>query len=407
MVDCSTGANNAVDLDTNTGATINFTNGGLDLDTTTGTGFDATGGGTVNVTGSNNSINSGTGTALNVQNTTIGAADLTFQSISANGAVNGIVLNNTGTLGGLHITGMGTTNSGGIIQNTTGDGISLIDTTDAQLNWMRIATTGGDGISGSSVHGFRLINSSIFGAGDGDEENGIIFGNDNAVVGPVTTLGADGEVVIRDVVIDGNNDSTQWGLRIYNNSNPATLNLTLQRVTIQNTDWTFGEDGVSIDIFDGTANVLIDDSDFLTTGQSGVRAAAGDSTPGEQGLLNLTIQNSTFTNNYGLPAGINFVTNGDGTGRLKATGNTITGATAASAISGPSTQGIDLDAAIDSNLDAILLNNTITMAFGTGIEFIANESAIGRLQASGNTIDLARSDERQRGRPAGHEFPGP
>src|SRR5262249_18353748 len=42
----STGANAAVSLVNNTGATINFPGGGLDIDTTTGAGLTATGGGT-------------------------------------------------------------------------------------------------------------------------------------------------------------------------------------------------------------------------------------------------------------------------------------------------------------------------------------------------------------------------
>jgi hypothetical protein len=102
----------AISLTDNTGATVNFT-GGLDIDTTTGIGFLATGGGTVTVQGANNTIASGTGTALNVNGTTIGADDLTFQSISANGGTNGIVLNNTGSSGGLTVVGTGTANSGG------------------------------------------------------------------------------------------------------------------------------------------------------------------------------------------------------------------------------------------------------------------------------------------------------
>lgn len=87
---------NAVNLTDNTGATINFANGGLVINTTSGTGFNATGGGTVIVQGSNNTITSTTAPALNVTNTTIGGAGLTFRSISSNGAASGIVLNNTG-----------------------------------------------------------------------------------------------------------------------------------------------------------------------------------------------------------------------------------------------------------------------------------------------------------------------
>ncbi|MFN0071673.1 MAG: beta strand repeat-containing protein, partial [Chloroflexota bacterium] len=119
----STGTNPGVSLTTNTGATTNFTGGGLGITTSSGTGFNATGGGTVTVTtGANpNTITSTTGTALNVANTTIGAAGLTFQSISANGGTNGIVLN--GTSGNLTVTGDGTghaNGSGGSISNITG-----------------------------------------------------------------------------------------------------------------------------------------------------------------------------------------------------------------------------------------------------------------------------------------------
>ena len=75
--------------------TVNFT-GALNIDSTVNTGFNATNGGTVNATNAANSINTTTGTALNVANTTIGASNLIFHDISANGAVNGIVLNTTG-----------------------------------------------------------------------------------------------------------------------------------------------------------------------------------------------------------------------------------------------------------------------------------------------------------------------
>lgn len=73
---------------------------------------------------------------------------LTFRSISANGAVNGIVLNNTGT-GGLTVTGDGGgayNASGGMIQNTTGVGVSLASTQNVSLNYMTITGSGDDGI---------------------------------------------------------------------------------------------------------------------------------------------------------------------------------------------------------------------------------------------------------------------
>ncbi|MDQ6631795.1 MAG: cadherin-like domain-containing protein, partial [Verrucomicrobiota bacterium] len=109
MKNLSTGANPAVTLTSNTGHTINFVGGGLNLTTTSGTGFNATGGATaINVTGASNTISSVNGTALNIANTTIGVSGLTFQSITSNGgSATGIILDNTGTNGGLTVTGTG------------------------------------------------------------------------------------------------------------------------------------------------------------------------------------------------------------------------------------------------------------------------------------------------------------
>ncbi len=164
----------AVNLTDNAGATIAFTNGGLVINTTAGNGFNATGpgaaattGGTVTVEGSGNTIASTTGTALNVVNTTIGANDLTFQSISSNGGANGIVLNNTGTSGGLIVTGtdggdagtIADAGTGGTIQNKSGDAIVLNNTRDVSLNGVTIANaTGGSWIDADNVTGLTLRN---------------------------------------------------------------------------------------------------------------------------------------------------------------------------------------------------------------------------------------------------------
>src|SRR5262249_36131953 len=131
---------NGVNLTGNTGGTINFNGGGLGISTTTGIGFNATGGVTISVRRTGNSTSSAHVRALNVANTTIGASGLTFLSISsgtsttgATEPVSGIILNNTGTSGGLTVTGDGNTSvggdsSGGTIQHTTGVGIALTNT---------------------------------------------------------------------------------------------------------------------------------------------------------------------------------------------------------------------------------------------------------------------------------------
>lgn len=167
------GAQNGVTLTNNSDATIGFANGGLAITTTSGLGFNATGGGAVTVEGASNTITSATGTALTVVNTTIGSSNLTFRSISSNGALNGIVLNNTGAIGGLTVTGDGggsSNGSGGTIQNSTGTGVLLNATRSVNLAYMNIANSRGDGIGGTSVTNFTLDRSTL-------SNNGTTYGN--------------------------------------------------------------------------------------------------------------------------------------------------------------------------------------------------------------------------------------
>ena len=95
-------------LTSNTGATIRF-DGGLTLATGSNAAFAATGGGTVFVTGPSNTIDTTSGTALNVTSTDVGSTPLTFQRISSNGAPTGILLSNTGPNPSLTVTGSGGT----------------------------------------------------------------------------------------------------------------------------------------------------------------------------------------------------------------------------------------------------------------------------------------------------------
>ena len=88
----------------------------MTLSTAGNAAFTATGGGTVNVTGTN-TLATTTATALNVDNTNIGASGITFRSISSGTAASGpakaIILNAVGS-GNFTVTGDGSTaNSAG------------------------------------------------------------------------------------------------------------------------------------------------------------------------------------------------------------------------------------------------------------------------------------------------------
>ena len=199
----SNDAGGGIALTNNTGATINFT-GGMTLNTGASDAFSATGGGTVNVTGTNHLTATG-GTALNISNTTIGASNVTFHDISANGGTNGIVLNNTGTSGHLAVTGNGSVaqggnSSGGTIQNTTGAGISLTSTLSPTLNNMNIQSTGGSGISGTDVTNFSFTNGTINNSGiiaHGVDTSNIAFNSSPAGA----TNNVDGTITITNNVL--------------------------------------------------------------------------------------------------------------------------------------------------------------------------------------------------------------
>jgi uncharacterized repeat protein (TIGR01451 family) len=148
-------------------------------------------GGTVTSTGTN-TINSGTATALNVTNTNIGAAGLTFRSITSVGdGSDGIVLDTTGAAGGLTVTGNGGTCTssasctGGTISNKTGAdgtsqgvGIYANNTANVSITRMQLNDFSNYAVRGTNVSGFTLNNSHVSGTnGDnaGAGEGSVIF----------------------------------------------------------------------------------------------------------------------------------------------------------------------------------------------------------------------------------------
>ncbi len=183
-------------LSSNTGSTISFT-AALALTTGANDAFTATGGGTVTATDTTSTITTTTGIGLNVANTTIGATGLRFRSISAgtgaSGPANGIVLNATGALGSLTVTGTGAADSGGTIQNTTSHGVSLTNTLSPSFTRMRIQNTAGSGIEGTQVTNFTFANGTIdnSGTGGGADDSNLAFnaqaaGTENNLSGTVT-----------------------------------------------------------------------------------------------------------------------------------------------------------------------------------------------------------------------------
>lgn len=298
-----------VSLTDNAGATINFTGGGLVISTTSGTGFNATGagpaattGGTVNVTGTGNTITSTTGTALNVVNTTIGASNLVFQSISATGSSGnaGIVLDNTGSSGGLTVTGTGSAGTGGTISNKTGadilngntatgnntsgtggTGIFLRSTANVSLASMQLNDFSNFAIYGKNVTGFTLTGSTISGVngnnnGGNFEESAIRFDN---LLGSASITGSN---------ISGGGYSN---IAVWNTS--GTLNrLTMSGNTFGLINSSIGNDNIDFTVYNSaTANVTLDSNTF-----SGTRSDFFEAIANNNATMDVVATGNTFHN---------------------------------------------------------------------------------------------------------------
>jgi hypothetical protein len=316
----NTGANAAVTLSNSGTHAVVFSNGGLDIDTTSGAGFSATGGASLVVTGSTNTIASTTtGTALNVVNTTIGASGLAFRSISAGapggGPASGIILNNTGSSGGLTVSGNGSAGTGGTIQKTSGAGISLLSTQSPSFAWMNVQSTGASGIDGSLVTGFSLTNSTINDSGTGLASNtsNVGFNSNPAPIGTRRNLSGT-------VTITGN----------------TLTNAYYQGVDIFNFDGTIDNATIS-------DNTITSSTSTASSVGGGIRFVAFGNASTVANITKATLDNNDITN---FPSGVGLQvqcgnansssapastcgTNGSGTNIINITNNNIHGASSA------------------------------------------------------------------------------
>jgi hypothetical protein len=288
------------------GHTLTFSNGGLNIDTTSGSGIAASGLGAgsprnaLNVTGSGNTIDSTTGTALDVARTDVGGTPLTFQSISSNGAGNGIRLDDTGPNNALTVSsnGGGTCTaanasgcSGGVIQNSTGGddtstlpggtGVALRNAKGVSLTRMHIVNSSNYGIRGSSVNGLALANSVIDGT---NGTNAATANKDSSARFDNLT----GTVSIGDTEMSGGFTSN-----LLVNNTAGTLNATLTNFKSGTLDSVGGDDAVQFEgLGSATNNVTVNTSTFTTaTGDLLQYIGNGD------GGGSLGISGSSFSNN--------------------------------------------------------------------------------------------------------------
>ena len=244
-----------VRLDSNAGATITFS-GGLDIASTSNTGFHAVSSGTVQATQNNatirNVVSTTTGIAVNIQNTTIGASGVTFRSVSSNGAVTGVVLNNTGASGSFTVTGDGGSiqnGSGGLLTNITADAVTLTDVAGVFLDQLNMSNVGNNGIAGIRVNGLSVTNATFTNVGNADPEDVFSFDRD--------TMGDNGLI---GTALFQNLTITNFAERAIDivNEGGGSLDLDVLNVSANDNNDTFGEDAIRVQNEGSVnANVLV------------------------------------------------------------------------------------------------------------------------------------------------------
>ncbi|HEX8084277.1 MAG TPA: tandem-95 repeat protein [Solirubrobacteraceae bacterium] len=358
----NTGASDAVTFTSSDGHTLAFTGGNLDIDTTSGNGLNATTSGTLQVSGGSPSGNTIDSTALgasnrglNISDTDIAAADVTFQRISTSGGTNGIrVNNNTNTSGGLFVSGNGgictaadqTGCSGGVIQTATGAGIDLISHAgETSLTRMNVKNGTDDGIransAGSSAgNGIALANSVITSNGNANTESGLDWTNVNGT---------------SSIVNDAINSNFDFNAQLVGTT--GTLNLTVQSSTFNSAGV---DDGLQI-ISNGTSTINSTiggagvGNTFSTNKGDGIDYGSTAASPGA--TSNTSIKANTVTGSGATATDGGIAWTPDGNAKVNIDGNTITGVSATALSVQSSSAG-----GSSSTTDATVTNNIIGTA---------------------------------------------
>lgn len=372
-----TSATQGISLLTNTGATTAFT-GGIGLSTGTNAAFTATGGGTVTATQDNvtivNTLATTTGTALNVANTTIGAAGLTFRSIASNGAASGIILNTTGASGGLTVTGDGTSDpanttrgrttaklgggtvtlgSGGTIAANTAAGISLNSTSNVVLRNMSLTgnsggvNSGADGIHATTVGGLTLDNVLVTGIPGNDGLSGSGVSNLNLLHTDIHSNAKTAGVDALDI----------WNVRLDNLTGTCAVTNSLFFDSLEDI-FTVTNTGSAV------LNMTITNSEFRDTSFAGAgnTAFAMIASGVTNAVTTLTATGSTFKN--AKTTGFQYAGNSTSSGTISVTNNVFGGTPGGG--DAANQNGVDVDIAhqgAGTTLNFDVSNNTMRQGF--------------------------------------------
>jgi hypothetical protein len=388
---------------------------GLQINAGTNTGLNDPAGSISGVTVSEISVSTMTGTAVSLSNT---GGSFTFNSISSNGAANGIALSNT--TGSFTVNGDGSNtttggnNSGGIIQNiigangaAAGNGIYLNNVQNVTLRRMRLSGNSNFAISGTNVDGFIFEYSTINGVnGDSavDDEGSVAFSGltgSASVKGVNISGGYEDNFRVRNISGTLNRiifDSIVMGANDTSNGNAGILldasNSAIFNVTVQNSLFTASRaDLFHLNVVGNASSDLVFQSNNLSnnqviaTGGGGVTIGVGDNTGAAN--LKFNIYNNTFrdADGYGV-----LIYKSTDPGTLQGTFDNNTIGVSSIADSGSRAgSGLKVQSAGNGIVTVKIQNNHIYQYNNFGIELLTGGSATalgGNFNAtvSGNTI---------------------
>ncbi|MEN6405339.1 MAG: right-handed parallel beta-helix repeat-containing protein [Thermoguttaceae bacterium] len=274
-VDLDTDANDAVAIAGNTGSKVSFT-GGLAIKTSSGDGFSATNGGTITVSGTSNTLDTGTGSGLTLTDVAVGSSGVTFASVVVDGAANGVLLDN--------VTGGSVSISSGTISNTTGAAVSLTNAANVSLTNVAISNAGGNGVTiahdDANAMTVSVTDTTISNSGG----NGVAVSSMGS--GTMTvTLGTN--------TITGGSGTDSIAVAIGDSSSKTYLTITDNTVNNSAGDYAALAMNVSGTTSTKTVTTLIDNNTFFNESDTVTTVTMTNSA---LGTLNATVTGNTFNN---------------------------------------------------------------------------------------------------------------
>ncbi len=366
--------------------------------------------GTVGTT--SGTVNSAGATAVQVTHaSSTTALQISLTSVSANGGTSGITLTNT--TGSFTVTGSGTANSGGTIQNTS-SGIDLTNAQNVSLTLMLLTTITNNGINASNLKGTCLVdNTTITAWGNTNTGDGIHLVNNNADLTKLTVsastfssapngndgifMEAQGTSSMALTVQSSCSFTGLFGDGVQVNGitgSTGTVNVTIKNSSFTNAAASTGNGGISLNPF-GDVNMFvnIDSNTFDTLMRPVTNLGAISMTNGLTANADITIQNNTINNIVGA-RGITFTGDGTSVNKLKIDNNTI------DRLGSTSKHGISVNltssgAGTTASGDVIVSNNHIGQAAnlwtagdgtGNGVLLQTQSSTTMKASLTGNVV---------------------